>query len=117
MGNITRNLSRYEFACRCGCGFDTMDVETVEIVQELCDHFKTKVRVHSGARCKVYNSLINGAPKSQHMLGRAMDISLDGVSPETVYKYLTKEYPHMYGFGLYNTFVHVDTRTQGPARW
>ena len=117
MGDLTKNLSRHEFACKCGCGFDTMDWETVTLVQALCDRFNTKVLVHSGCRCTTYNRKVGGAKDSQHIKGRAMDISLEGVSPETVYEYLDRWNKDNLGLGLYKTFVHVDTRSSGKARW
>ena len=33
MGDLTKNISRYEIACKCGCGFDTIDIEVVR----MCD--------------------------------------------------------------------------------
>ena len=40
MGDLTSNLSRHEFACECGCGFDTVDFELVTVIQKACNHFE-----------------------------------------------------------------------------
>ena len=43
IGYLTNNLSRYEFACQCGCGFDTVDFELAIVIQDGCDYFDTTV--------------------------------------------------------------------------
>lgn len=124
MGNMAKNISRHEVACHCECGFDSMDLETIEVVQDACDHFaeqlgidKVTLVVNSGARCKYHNIAVGGADDSQHPKARAMDIRIVGVSSISIYSYLDTRYPDRYGVGLYQTFVHIDTRSNGPARW
>lgn len=121
---LTRNFWRHEMACHCGCGFDTMDYETLQLAQIVCDHFarqfqipKVICTVTSAARCASHNKAVGGSPNSQHLYGRAMDIRIVGVPPQEVYDYLNVLYPDSYGFGLYTSFVHIDTRTGTPARW
>lgn len=118
MGDITNNLSRHEFACKCGCGCDTMDVQTVMVVQDVCDHFKCSVAITSAHRCFTYNRTpeVGSNDNSQHPQGRAMDCIFAGPTPEEVHDYLCEKYPGKYGFGLYRTFNHIDTRS-GVARW
>jgi len=117
MGDLTKNLSRHEVACNCGCGFDTLDIETARVVQEVCDHFKTTVTITSGCRCATYNKKIGGAARSQHVRGRALDCKFKGVKPEAVAEFLQEHYADRYGFKAYATFIHIDTRSGGPARW
>ena len=122
---ITKNISRHELACKCGtCGFDSMDVLTIRVVQDCCDHFAEKLglsrvvlRINSAARCLEYNRKIGSTDASQHPKARAMDFTIDGVLPADVYAYLTVKYPDRYGFGSYKTFTHADTRSGSPARW
>jgi len=124
MHALTKNIWRYELKCRCGCGFDTLDWETLEVLQECCDHFARWLkhpRVHltitSAARCEEHNKAVGGSPTSQHLLGRAVDFRIRGVSPMFVYDHLTNKYPEKYGIGCYETFVHLDTKTGPPRRW
>lgn len=125
MGDLTANISRHELACKCGCGLDSMDCETVCVVQDLCDFFtimkgkKVVLSITSAARCFEYNRspAVGSNDNSQHPRCRAMDIKILEISPDKVYDYLVKKYPDKYGFGKYDTFTHVDTRTNGPARW
>lgn len=109
------DFSRKEFACKCGCGFDTVDFETLLVVQEVRHFLGRSVTVTSGCRCPEYNKAIGGAKTSQHTKGRAVDLLVE--NPVAVYNYLCARYPNRYGFGLYETFVHIDTRSDGPARW
>jgi uncharacterized protein YcbK (DUF882 family) len=101
-----------------------MDWETIDVVQGMCDYFAAKLgidrvvlHVHSAYRCLLYNKSIGSTDGSQHPRGRAMDVSIDGVEPGAIYWYLVNRYGDKYGFGQYETFVHIDTRTDGPARW
>lgn len=117
MGDLTKNLSRHEFACKCGCGFDTVDVETVGVIQAVCDHFSCKVTITSGCRCPDHNKKVGGAKRSQHLRGRAADCKFSLVEPEAVDHYLCESFGGKYGFGLYKTFNHIDTRSGPEARW
>lgn len=110
------SFKRSEFACRCGCGFDTVDGELLEILKTLREHFNAPVKIQSGARCATHNKNVGGADNSQHVYGRAADIAVSGIAPSAVYAYLVSTYPHSYGVGLYNSWVHIDTRKQ-KARW
>ena len=125
MGDISDNISRHELACSCGCGFDTMDVETIAVVQEECTLLardkgveKVILNINSAARCLEYNRspAVGSNDNSQHTKGRAMDILVQGVSAEELYDRLNEKYPDKYGMGLYNSFVHIDTRAT-KARW
>jgi uncharacterized protein YcbK (DUF882 family) len=115
-GDLSKNLSRHEFACKCGCGFDTVDVETLTVIQDACDHFDCRVLITSGCRCVEHNKKVGGAKGSKHLQGRAADCKFSKVEPAAVYHYLTTKYPERYGFGLYPTFVHIDTRSGAPWR-
>lgn len=116
MTRISPDFQRHEFACRCGCGFDTIDARTLEIVQAVRDHFGVPVTINSGCRCSSHNREIGGATHSQHLVGRAADIVVDGVAPDTVHTWIESHFPAA-SLGRYATFTHVDTRTDGPARW
>lgn len=124
MGDLTKNISRHEIACKCGCGYDTIDFETIKIVQETCDHFtnvsgseRVILDITSGARCAEHNNRVGGAAGSQHPQNRAIDFRIRGVNPFKVYDYLNERFPNKYGLGRYKTFTHVDSRTTGMGRW
>jgi uncharacterized protein YcbK (DUF882 family) len=113
---ISEHFNRSEFACQCGCCFDTVDVELLRVLEKVRHHFMRPVIVTSGCRCQNHNKKIGGSENSQHLYGRAADIKVKDVKPEDVYVFLDKHAPNNLGLGLYNSWVHVDTRN-GKARW
>lgn len=118
MGNLSKNFSRWEFACKDKCDFDVADIELVNVLQKLRDYFNKSVTISSGCRCLSYNraKCKDSSDTSQHVKGKAADIIVKGVWPVTVYYYLDTTYPTKYGIGLYDTFVHIDVRSI-KARW
>lgn len=139
MGNLTKNFSREEFECECGCGFDTVDYELVDILQKSVVYFEDKynskvsVTITGGNRCvdhnetiqKIYNkNYVPYSSKSAHIKAKAADHKhyyiKDGIktqiSPIEVYDYYDRIYPNSIGVGLYSNRVHVDSRST-KARW
>ena len=117
MGDLSINFNRGEFACKCGCGFDTVDFELVIVLEMLRKKFDAPILINSGCRCESYNAKIKGSAKSQHILGRAADIVVAGTSPALVYEFISEMNKNRYGVGKYNTFTHIDTRSGSSARW
>lgn len=115
MIRISKYFFRHEVACKCGCGLDAMDAETLMLADNVREYVDKPITPSSGARCLQHNRRIKSHDMSQHVLCRAMDLPVD--NPQDVYDWLCARYPDRYGFGLYSTFVHIDTRPSGPARW
>lgn len=112
MNQISQNFKRSEFACRCGCGGNTVDVQLIEVVQAVREHFGVPFDINSGFRCKAHNAAVGGASHSQHLLGRAADIDASSgtLNPSKVAKWVMENFPHI-SVGRYNTFTHVDSRS------
>lgn len=111
---ISEHFARSEFACKCHCGFNTVDAQLLEYLEKIRTHFNAPVTVNSGCRCPGYNKGIGGAKKSQHMFGRAADITVAGVAPVHVADYA--ESIGVPGVGRYKNFTHIDSRDV-TARW
>lgn len=90
--------------------------ELLEVLEVVRDHFQRPLYINSGYRDKSHNTKVGGEYDSQHLLGIAADIRVEGFTPKEVYDYLNKMYPNQYGLGLYTSFVHIDTRNR-KARW
>ena len=116
MGNLTKNLSRDEFACKCGCGLDTVDIKTVQAVQKIRDHYDRAVTITSGCRCKRHNKKVGGGQNSQHLVCRAADFTVMGIDPLIVQDWV-KHNLFDVSMGAYDTFTHIDTRSGEAARW
>ena len=116
MGDVSPNFSRHEFSCKCGCGFQTVDVDLIVILETVRSKFKSPVTINSACRCHEHNEKIGGSYGSKHKQGIAVDIVVKGVNPKDVYKYLDGMYPASYGIGYYGSFTHFDVRSN-KARW
>lgn len=113
---LSKHFDSKEFACNCGCGFDKINPELIEVLEELREIYQQPIIINSGCRCESWNKIQGGAPSSQHLLGNAADIVIKGISPAKTYQYLDKKYQNKYGIGLYLSWVHIDIR-KTKARW
>lgn len=111
---LSPHFNRDEFACKCGCGRDTVDVRLLQLCEAVRAFVQNPVVVTSGFRCEEYNDRVGGSKESQHKEGKAADLLVD--NPKEVFAYLDRRYPNRYGFGLYEDFIHVDCRGR-KARW
>lgn len=116
MGDLSRNFNRSEFACRCGCGADTVDGVTIYVLENIREHFGRCITITSGYRCRARNSAEGGTSKSQHMLGRAVDFKVKGVKPKVVQEWIKANHPWV-SIGHYDSFTHIDSRLDGPKYW
>ena len=116
MGDISKHFSRSEFACQCGCGFSTVDIELVSLLETIRKVFNAPVTINSACRCPEHNEKIGGAYGSKHKQGIAADIVVSGASPAMVYKFVDSHMPLKGGVGSYDTFTHVDVRAV-KSRW
>ena len=98
-----------EFACSDGSDKILIDDQLAALLQDISNHFGKKVSITSAYRTASYNAKVGGASSSLHVRGMAADISVSGVSPLEIARYA--ESIGVKGIGLYNSFVHVDTRT------
>ena len=113
---ISKNFVREEFACKCGCGFDVVDVMLLTVLEQVRKRFSSAVSINSACRCLTHNATVGGSPASQHPQGKAADIVVSGVAPYVVHDYLHTSYPEKFGIGNYKTFTHIDVRDK-KARW
>lgn len=116
MGDLSDHFSRREFACHCGCGFDAVSPELIEVLEQARRYFASPIVINSGCRCAQHNHAVGGTPGSQHQLGTAADIVVTHTSAAIVADYFEQTYPTQYGIGRYKTFTHIDVR-KTSARW
>ena len=112
-----------EFRCRDGSDAIMIDQTLVVLLQAIREHFGKAVTITSGYRTAAHNAAVGGAKSSQHLLGRAADIQVAGVSVEDVAAYAESLLPGWGGVGRYPVkagrakgWVHVDTRPN-KSRW
>ena len=112
---VSESFRVREFRCKDGSDKILLSPETVQILQSVRDYFGRPVKINSAYRTPEYNKKVGGASNSQHIKGTACDITVDGVPPKAVAAYIEAYFPNT-GIGLYNNFVHVDTRGYA-VRW
>ena len=101
-----------EIACK-GDGLIMVDEEALDKLQRFRDLVGGPVLLNSAYRSVAYNTRVGGAPKSQHLRGRAFDVRITPALPREKIHKLAKQ-AGFTGFGDYNTFVHIDV---GPTRY
>lgn len=107
---ISAHFTYEELACR-HCGVASYDPVLLCCLEELRRIVGRPLRIVSGYRCPQHNRAVGGAPRSQHVLGRAADIPRG---------YATERQAAAAGFlgvGMRGPWAtHVDVRST-RARW
>ena len=130
---MTKNFSLKEFDCKGNCkeckdGCDMPSdvymniIKLVKQLQFLRDYTGRAITINSGYRSPEHNAKVGGSQTSQHLLGKAADITIEGLKPTEVYRIIEDliDMGEMLqgGLGLYEEkgFVHYDIR-KTKARW
>jgi len=130
MGDVTKNFSRHEWECGCGCGFNTLAEPTIQLVQAIRDAVGVPITITSGCRCREHNKNIPGsAPNSKHLpdkdgVGWALDIRHKrgrywqrNSNRETMRLYILADQLGAKAIGLYHGRIHIDQRPGKKVRW
>lgn len=114
MGDLTSNFSRREFACKCGCGADKVDLLLVVKLQTARNLCHRPMKINSGVRCREYNASLSGSnPNSAHLYGLAADIAC--VSSQTRYALLNALYiAGFHRIEICEDYIHVDIDNTKP---
>jgi hypothetical protein len=108
------NFPPRELACR-GTGRLKIDPASLDALQALRSEMGPLI-LNSAYRSPEHNRAVGGAPSSQHLLGKAFDVSMINHDPAE-FEAAAKRHGFR-GIGHYPdaNFMHVDTRAT-PARW
>lgn len=124
---ITKNFDSEEFNCHDGAPYPakwrgTRLVElcgVLEVARE--EAGGVPVKILSGYRSPMHNAAIGGAKASQHMEGRAADVTIKGMEPAEVHAMFLRLHEEgkirLGGLGRYPHFTHVDVRPGVLRRW
>lgn len=121
---LTSNFNKSEFDCKSGAD---MPQEVFNNIQKLANQLQiirnkvgVPIKINSGYRSPEHNTKIGGSKTSQHLLGKAADIVIDGYTPDEVADLIEELIENgdilQGGLGRYNTFTHYDIR-KSKARW
>jgi uncharacterized protein YcbK (DUF882 family) len=103
---MSANFTRAEFACKCGCGFDTVDATLLRGLQRLRDVVARPIIITSACRCKAHNAKVGGVSTSRHLIAQAADIIIRGLTPGEAADY-ARTIPEFAKVIEYETFVHT----------
>jgi uncharacterized protein YcbK (DUF882 family) len=115
---LSEHFSKKELECP-HCGECKVDPVLIESLEKLRAEIGKPILVHSGYRCPEHNAAVGGAHGSEHMEGKAADISVEGMALWQL-KLAAVQVPRFCqgGIGSYpeDGHLHVDVRAT-PARW
>ncbi len=97
-----------EFACKCGCGADSMEETLIKAGDKVRGHFDSPVIVTSGRRCATHNAKVGGVSNSRHLSGKAMDFCVSGMSAEIVLLYVQSLPGIRYAYAIDSKHIHMD---------
>ena len=112
--------------------FESPDTKEIKINEELVDkleQLRKKVNdksdiddeigliINSAYRTPEHNKSVGGVDNSQHLKGDAADVSLNNLPYDADSMEGIAEEIGFNGIGKYNTFIHLDVRPSGQARW
>lgn len=119
---LTKNFTRLEFQCPCGCGQQVIDTELAEKLQLIRDKVKRPLKITSGYRCIAHNASksVGGSPNSKHRYGMAADWRTESRSINPVALGILAQAAGFGGIGIYwhpnAAMCHADTRNS-KATW
>lgn len=121
---MTEHFHINEFRSKDGEYFPKHAQENLKVLAEqleiLREHFGAPIKINSGYRSAKHNAKIGGEENSQHLLGKAADIVVEGISPDEVADaidfLIDGKMMKQGGLGRYATFTHYDIRGK-KARW
>ena len=124
MAKITTNFSLEEFKCKDGSDIPNKELSNIIVLakqlQVLRDTIGKPIQINSAYRSPKHNTKIGGVKNSQHVKGKASDITVKGMTPKEVAlvieDLIEKGKMLQGGIGVYSTFVHYDIRGK-KARW
>lgn len=103
-----------EFQCPC-CGTSEMDSEVEKKIDLIRDRLGVPLHINSGYRCSAHNREVGGKPTSQHLVGKAIDVSIANLTAEKKRQFLELAIGQFFGVGIGSTFFHLDLGT--PRLW
>jgi uncharacterized protein YcbK (DUF882 family) len=121
---MTPNFSKEEFRSKDGSHFPYEVKQNLQVLAEqleiLRQHLQKPITINSGYRSPKHNQKVKGSKDSQHLLGKAADIVVGGVTPDEVADaiefLIDTKMMKQGGLGRYNSFTHYDIRGK-KSRW
>lgn len=120
--HLTKDFTRAEFACPCGCTAQMVDQDLADKLQRIRDALGVPLKVTSGYRCVKHNAdpKVGGSRSSKHLYGFAADWRTLNRTVNPVALGIIAQAVGFGGIGIYwhpkAAMCHADTRA-GKATW
>lgn len=105
-----------EFECKCGCGFETVHPELLNMLNQLRENLGEAIYISSGCRCPKHDINVGGSGGGFHTRGMAADIYTGSMENGTMSMDELANICTELGFGgverndHFGNYVHVDVR-------
>jgi len=112
VGDLSKDFSKKEFECKCGCGKVFVDINLIQALQTVRSQYGKQIKITSGYRCKKHNITEGGKPNSAHLKGMAADILADNSKDRyALIRLLMNRFSRI---GIGHRFIHVDIDETKP---
>ena len=113
MGDLSRNFSRSEIQCQCGCGKDDISPYLIERLQAVRNIYAKPMEITSGVRCKAHNEAVGGVKNSAHVRGLAVDIGCSSSKQRAqMLPILWSQFKRIF---IGQHFIHIDIDDSKPS--
>lgn len=92
--------------------YNHMQEEFLKQLDEVRHRLKRSMRITSSYRTKEYNDKVGGAPRSTHVMGRAVDIYIKHYTGKERIKLVSILKDMNLTAGIAKSFIHIDNRLQ-----
>ena len=110
--NEIQYFSRKEFACKCGRYCNGFPAQMEQGIVQLADRARAELKgtgfVSSGLRCPQHNANVGGVSNSRHLIGKAVDLRIEGKSARQTLAWAQKQPEVRYAYAIDASFVHMD---------
>ena len=122
MGDLTKNFSRSEVACKgkdCCEHTAAVSPQIMQVAQKVRDFMGERIDISSGFRCRRHNaSLPQSSPTSFHCTGQALDLRVPkGYGKKKKMLAFIRSLPEVTGIGIGRAYIHVDDGHKVRAEW
>lgn len=115
---VSKYFSASELKCRCRrkeCDALPFDKNFLEILDKIREEYAKPLIVTSASRCGFWNDRVNGSPKSQHLLSKAIDLLVENNDIKRFLEICKNN--GIKGIGIGNGWLHIDIREGPNATW
>lgn len=85
-----------------------MQRSVVELAERARAELKGVGFVSSGLRCSQHNTDVGGVSNSRHLVGKAIDLRIEGKSARQTLAWAQRQPEVRYSYAIDNNFVHID---------